>query len=373
MRRFTRLGLVGCALAATWAALRHSVLAAAGFAGATSQSHRPRPTLRTAVRRLAKEKEEISYKINDKITASEVRLIAEATTDIHNPLEEVNEVMSLSVALNRAKSRGLDLICVKEGTDPPIVKIAKYSKLRFEESKKSKELARKGKAPKVKEVKMSYTIGDHDLDVYIRKMEKWFANKKQTVRVTVQLKGRTRMFAKNAVALLERVRREVAGYGKVTGDPNNPIQKDGRGDLYILFSSGPDRTILKELKDEALKGGVTLDAEEVDDEEDEEDDDEDDEGSSGAGPPVSQEVLDLETEIKEMREELRDCGIAPKDIDRQPEMVDLMKELREVKAKLAMSAGAVGSRSGSSPVTSALFVAGAGGLVAATLRPRRRC
>eukprot|EP00913_Durusdinium_trenchii_P011777 g11063.t1 len=112
----------------------------------------------------------------------------------------------------------------------------------------------KNKQPKMKEVKISYTIGDHDLFTRIRAIEQWVENPRQQVKVQVVLKGRSRMFENQARQLLERIRREVAAFAKVPGVEKNidPINKDGRGDLFILLGSGPDRSLLKKIIEENL-------------------------------------------------------------------------------------------------------------------------
>ncbi|OLP90660.1 Translation initiation factor IF-3 [Symbiodinium microadriaticum] len=77
--------------------------------------------------------------------------------------------------------------------DPPLVKIFSIGKYVYEEKKKAKELA-KNKVPKIKEVKITYTIGDHDLNTKLRNIEKWLENKRQQVKVQCVMKGRSRMF-----------------------------------------------------------------------------------------------------------------------------------------------------------------------------------
>jgi len=49
---------------------------------------------------------------------------------------------------------GLDLIVVNYQADPPVCKIVDYSKYRYQNEKKKKEVAKKSKSTEVKEVKM---------------------------------------------------------------------------------------------------------------------------------------------------------------------------------------------------------------------------
>jgi len=269
------------------------------------------------------------YTVNEEIRANEVRVVGIASGE-RGQMQETNQIMSISGALDMARELGVDVILINEDQDPPLVKIASVGKYIYQENKKKKEQA-KNKQPKMKEVKISYTIGDHDLYTRLTQIEKWVENPRQQVKVQVVLKGRSRMFEKQARQLLDRVRREVAAYAKVPGidKGNDPVTKDGRGDLIMLLGQGPDRALLKQIIEEA--GGKkavqkgALEEEEVEEEEEEEEEapaDEDD------------EVKAIEAEMKEMREELIECGISPGQVNQEPEMQDLLKRLNAAKAKV---------------------------------------
>jgi len=273
--------------------------------------------------------------INDQIRSAEVRVLAEVSDDpkLRNQTIETNYVLSTRDALQLAQDRGVDLILVKDNADPPCVKLMNVGKYVYQERRKKKELTKKGKAPKQKEVKLSYTIGIHDLDTNIRKMEKWLKGKRQTIKVTVVMKGRTRMFEKQARELLNRVRREIVAYGKAAGaDKGDPITKDGRGDLVIMLSSGPDMKLLKEMKLEAEAAG--LEAGDEDDDEEEEGEDVDDD-EADIDPKIKADLAEVEKELAEMKAELLDCGLKPGELGSQPEIVDIVKRLNELKSKAA--------------------------------------
>ncbi|CAE7775532.1 infC [Symbiodinium sp. CCMP2592] len=250
-------------------------------------------------------------------------------------MEEANEIMSLRDALEIARSKGVDVILINEEPDPPLVKIFSIGKYVYAEKRKAKELA-KNKVPKIKEVKITYTIGDHDLNTKLRNIERWLENKKQQVKVQCVMKGRTRMFEGQARELMERVRREVAHFAKVAGaDKGNPtVTKDGRGDLIMMLNAGPDTAILKQLVEEAGgKKALKRQAEEDEDEDEEEEEEEEEEAEE-----TSDEIKAIEAEIKDMREELIDCGISPGQVNTEPEMQDLFKRLDQAKSKLAAAA-----------------------------------
>ena len=64
---------------------------------------------------------EIKYKINHEIKNQEIRLV----------FDQENKIISLSDALEIAKNRNLDLICINDKVDPVICKIDNYKKLKF--------------------------------------------------------------------------------------------------------------------------------------------------------------------------------------------------------------------------------------------------
>ncbi|CAE7875098.1 unnamed protein product [Symbiodinium microadriaticum] len=131
--------------------------------------------------------------------------------------------------------------------------------------------------------------------------------------------------------LMERVRREVAHFAKVAGaDKGNPtVTKDGRGDLIMMLNAGPDKVILKQMVEEAGgKKALKRQAEE----EDEDEDEDEEEGEEEEEEETSDEIKAIEAEIKDMREELIDCGISPGQVNTEPEMQDLFKRLNEAKA-----------------------------------------
>ncbi|CAJ1384922.1 unnamed protein product [Effrenium voratum] len=317
-------------------------------------------TIRQAELGLDGREQKSQYKINEEIRATEVRVTGIADVEgleqrraaekmeqkdqkkkQKGPqekkkksgavMEDMNEIMLLDQAMEIARNKGLDVILISEDQDPPLVKIASVGKYTYTENKKKKK-ASTAKPPRMKEVKMSYTIEDHDLNTRLALVKKWVENNpRQQVKVQVVLKGRTRMFENQARQLLLRIQRDVAAYAKVPGiEKGNPaITKDGRGDLIMLLNGGADRSILKQLIEEA--GGKKalqkqLAEAEVDKDEEEEDVEEEDQ---------DEEVLKLEAEIEELKEELIECGISPRKVDSEPEMKELKQKLAKAEAKAA--------------------------------------
>ena len=94
-------------------------------------------------------------RLNEDITSSEVRLISEDGEQLG--------VVSIEVALDKAREVGLDLIEVGPNTKPPVCKILDYGKLKYEEKKKQQLSKKKQHVIKVKEIRLRPRIDDHDL------------------------------------------------------------------------------------------------------------------------------------------------------------------------------------------------------------------
>ena len=78
---------------------------------------------------------------------------------------------------------------IAEKSDPPVCKIVDYGKLRYQKDKKKKEQAKKAKTNEIKEVKMSYKIGEGDYDVRKKRADKFIKNGNR-VKLSIQFRGR---------------------------------------------------------------------------------------------------------------------------------------------------------------------------------------
>ncbi len=98
---------------------------------------------------------------NQAIQAPEVRVL--------DAKGESLGVMATSVALAQAENEDLDLILIAPKANPPVCKIISWDSFRYQHKKKEKEMRKKQKMVKVKEIKMNPKIAGGDLD---RKIEK---------------------------------------------------------------------------------------------------------------------------------------------------------------------------------------------------------
>ena len=99
-------------------------------------------------------KKDTGPRTNEKITASEVRVISSTGKQLG--------IISIREALNHAEDEGFDLVEVSPEASPPVCKIIDYGKLKYREQKSKKEAKKKQKTIEVKEIKMRPGIDTHD-------------------------------------------------------------------------------------------------------------------------------------------------------------------------------------------------------------------
>ncbi len=125
----------------------------------------------------------IRNKINEQITAPELRVIDDASQNLG--------VIKTTEALSLAQAKGLDLIVVTEAANPPVARIMSFDKFRYEEEKKEKKqrLIQKQKTKDLKTVQISPREAEHDLLMKRQRAEK-FLNEGHEVKFVLSLRGR---------------------------------------------------------------------------------------------------------------------------------------------------------------------------------------
>ncbi|MEZ4936313.1 MAG: translation initiation factor IF-3 [Crocinitomicaceae bacterium] len=146
---------------------------------------------------------EDAHRINDRITAQEVRLVMDG---------EGAEVVSLRVALQRAEEAELDLVEISPNANPPVCKIIDYRKFLYEQKKKQKELKSKQSKVVIKEIRFGPNTDDHDLNFKLNHARK-FLIEGAKVKAYVFFKGRTIVFKERGEILLLKFAQELEDVG----------------------------------------------------------------------------------------------------------------------------------------------------------------
>ena len=150
-----------------------------------------------------------AIRVNHRIRAREVRVINGATS-------EQLGVMKLPDALRKAEEMGLDLVEVAPNANPPVCRIVDFGKYRYELAKQEKD--KKSSAGKVKEVKFRVNIDNHDYLTKIRHAEE-FLDKGNKLKVQLQFRGRQMAHQELGMAVVLRVKEDLATMGNVDMEP----------------------------------------------------------------------------------------------------------------------------------------------------------
>ncbi|WIF87870.1 translation initiation factor IF-3 [Acholeplasma laidlawii] len=93
-------------------------------------------------------------------------------------------------ALEIARERDIDILVVSpENAKPMVAKLLDYSKHRYDQQKKLKEMKKNQQVVKLKEIKLSPTIDKHDFDTKLRNAQK-FINGGDKLKVSLRFRGR---------------------------------------------------------------------------------------------------------------------------------------------------------------------------------------
>ncbi|SFE68414.1 translation initiation factor IF-3 [Thermoflexibacter ruber] len=150
--------------------------------------------------------EDDSHRINEQIRGvQEVRLVGENIETGIYPFKK---------ALELAKEQGLDLVEISAKANPPVCKIIDYSKFKYEQKKKQKELKAKTHQTVVKEIRFGPNIDEHDFEFKLKHAEN-FLKEGNKVKAYVQFVGRTIVFKERGELILLKFAQELEEVGKV--------------------------------------------------------------------------------------------------------------------------------------------------------------
>jgi translation initiation factor IF-3 len=159
--------------------------------------------------------------MNEDIRVPEVRLIDQTGQNVG--------VVSTADALVRANEAGLDLVEISPDANPPVAKILDFGKYKYQEQKKAAEARKKQKVVEIKEIKMRPSIDDHDYDVKMRSIRRFF-DEGDKVKVTLRFRGRELSDQEIGWQVLQRVKADTEQIAKVESEP----RMEGRQMVMVL-------------------------------------------------------------------------------------------------------------------------------------------
>ena len=160
-------------------------------------------------------------RINEEIRVREVQLI-DATGHNHGPTP-------IQTALEMAQAAGLDLVEIAPNSAPPVAKLLDYGKYKYQAQKKAAEARKKQHVVEIKEIKLRPMIDDHDYDVKMRSMKRFF-EEGDKVKITLRFRGREMAHQELGYQLLNRVKGDIGQMAKVESEP----RFEGRQMVMVL-------------------------------------------------------------------------------------------------------------------------------------------
>jgi translation initiation factor IF-3 len=161
------------------------------------------------------------YRINENITAREVRLI-DAGGDNKG-------VVSIQDALKIAEAAGLDLVEVAPQADPPVCRVLDYGKFAYERAKKDREARKAQTKIEVKEIRLRPKTSDHHRSFKVRDARRWLGEGKK-VLARIRFRGREITYPEIALEDLKKIAEELADVGIIEQAP----RMEGRTMFMVL-------------------------------------------------------------------------------------------------------------------------------------------
>ena len=151
----------------------------------------------------------VLHKINEHITATQVRLVGE---------DADQDIVTIEQARALAKELELDLVEITAKADPPICRILDYKKFLFEHKKKQKKIRANTAKVIVKELRFGPNTDEHDFNFKLNHARKFLSDGAK-LKAHVFFKGRTIVYKEKGEILLLKLAQELEDVGVVEQMP----------------------------------------------------------------------------------------------------------------------------------------------------------
>ena len=171
----------------------------------------------------------VETQINEEITDKEVRVLG--------PDGEQLGIMSAQEANQKAEEMGYDLVKISPNAQPPVCRIMDYSKYKFDQAKKLKELKKNQKVIDVKEIQLSMTIELHDMQVKAKHAVR-FLTAGDKVKVVLRMRGRQQAYANKGIEIVNSFFEMLTEVGEKEREP----KVEGRNVIVIVQPKKKSKT-----------------------------------------------------------------------------------------------------------------------------------
>jgi translation initiation factor IF-3 len=155
---------------------------------------------------------------------------------VSGPNNEAIGVLSLAEALRMAGELDVDLVEISPTAVPPVCRLMDYGKFKYQEQKKAAEAKSKQKVIEVKEIKFRPGTDDGDYNIKLRNIKR-FLDEGDKCKITLRFRGREITHQEIGMALLQRIRDELADLIVVEQFP----KLEGR-QMIMMIAPGKKKT-----------------------------------------------------------------------------------------------------------------------------------
>lgn len=161
------------------------------------------------------------FMMNEEIRDKEIRVI--------DSNGDALGVITTKEALEIAQSKELDLVVVSPAAKPMVCKIMDFGKFVYEQQKKEKEGKKRQKVVSVKEIRLSATIEEHDIEIKANNARKFLLDEDK-VKVTVRFRGREIENSQVGFKILKLFVEKLGDIYTI----EKPARQEGRNMIMIL-------------------------------------------------------------------------------------------------------------------------------------------
>lgn len=129
------------------------------------------------------------------------------------------------------------MVEISPNADPPVCKVTDYSKFKYEQKKKQKEIKAKAIKVVIKEIRFGPNTDEHDFNFKLKHAEN-FLKDGAKVKATVFFAGRTIVYKERGEILLLKFAQALEEFGKVEQMP----RLEGKRMSLIVMPKGKTTT-----------------------------------------------------------------------------------------------------------------------------------
>ncbi len=164
---------------------------------------------------------------------------------LSGPDNEPLGIVSLMEALRLAGEYDVDLVEISPTAVPPVCRLMDYGKFKYAEQKKAADAKAKQKVIEIKEIKFRPGTDDGDYNIKLRNIKR-FLEEGDKCKITLRFRGREITHQELGLALLARIRDELADLIVVEQFP----KLEGR-QMVMMIAPGRKKAAAKPAADTA--------------------------------------------------------------------------------------------------------------------------